>query len=269
MPANASKSESNDSSEPRQRRKPGRPKGSKQVAQPKLLDEKHFDGYLKFLNERRSTLSRSKKTTTSFEKLTKQLSKEWLSLPAAEKQKYCDGSKCSSSSEPSSSTSSVKQKGRGSSLAPFPSSSNSKSTRSTRSNNQDIPIFTDAFLDHNKIKESELHSLNKANSELEKQNILLEAHVHNLEDAIVQLESHIETEETRNTAIQVKLRNTQLMFFNAFKDLPHPVTNAKPTVEGIHSYVAEVCSLLENNAPEHTLFIAKVYEKLNAIKAAI
>lgn len=270
MPANTARNAPGEIAEPRQKRKPGRPKGSKpkQGGHGKLLDDKHFDGYLKFLNERRSLLPKTKRSSTSFEKVTKQLTKEWLTLPTAEKQKYCNSSD-NTGHHPSEPSSSCKQKAGRSSASS--SSVNSKSTRTTRSNtnSQDIPIFTDAFLDHNKVKESELHSLNKANCELEKQNILLEAHVHNLEDAIVQLESHIEAEETKNTAIQVKLRNTQLMFYNAFKDLPHPVTNAKPTVEGIQDYVTEVCTLLENNSPEHTLFIAKVYEKLNVIKAAI
>ena len=270
MPTHTNKSASVETSESSGKRKPGRPKGSKQGAKNKLLDAKHFDGYLKFLNERRNALSKNQ--TLSFEKLTKQLTKEWLILPLSEKQKYCsnDALHTEASLTGKHKTSKSQQNTRSSASVP----STSKNTRSSRkctaaSSSQDIPIFTDAFLDHNKAKESELHSLNKTNLELEKQNVLLEAHVHNLEDAIVQLESHIESEEARNSSIQLKLRNTQLMFYNAFKDLTNPVTNAKPTIETIEQYMAHVCSLLENNAPEHSLFIAKVYEKVNTLKTSL
>ncbi|CAG2178688.1 unnamed protein product, partial [Oppiella nova] len=52
----------------------------------------------------------------------------------------------------------------------------------------DLPIFTEEFLDHNRVREQELRSLRKLNTEYEEQNAILSKHIDNMKSAIEKLE---------------------------------------------------------------------------------
>merc|ERR1719166_736477 len=67
------------------------------------------------------------------------------------------------------------------------------------SNNFDIPIFTEEFLDHNKARELELKQLRKQTGEFEEQNAVLGKHIESMKSAISKLE--VETVQQRQMVV--------------------------------------------------------------------
>ena len=59
----------------------------------------------------------------------------------------------------------------------------------TKVGDYEIPIFTDDFLEHNKVIDSELRMLRKSNIDYKQQNSVLENHVKNMDNGIQKLEN--------------------------------------------------------------------------------
>ncbi|XP_075977838.1 high mobility group protein 20A-like isoform X1 [Anticarsia gemmatalis] len=65
----------------------------------------------------------------------------------------------------------------------------------------DIPIFTDQFLQHNKLRESELRQLRKANSDYEQQNAILQRHAEEVSGATAKLRAETAAAAERTAAL--------------------------------------------------------------------
>ncbi|XP_041979045.1 high mobility group protein 20A [Aricia agestis] len=65
----------------------------------------------------------------------------------------------------------------------------------------DIPIFTDQFLQHNKLRESELRQLRKANSDYEQQNAILQRHAEEVGAATQRLRAETAAAVERTAAL--------------------------------------------------------------------
>lgn len=86
----------------------------------------------------------------------------------------------------------------------------------------DIPIFTDEFLEHNKVIDSELRLLRKSNTDYEQQNAVLEKHVENMQNGIDKLESEIVVIRENNTMLETYIDKLKLKLANAFASLSLP-----------------------------------------------
>merc|ERR1712071_126502 len=99
-------------------------------------------------------------------------------------------------------------------------SNNAAGHRTDASGNQvgafDIPIFTEEFLDHNKVREAELRQLRKAATEYEEQNTALRKHVETLQAAVSRLEAETEQQRRHSAALQHHLDSLRDVLANSF-----------------------------------------------------
>ncbi|XP_059619638.1 high mobility group protein 20A [Phlebotomus argentipes] len=84
----------------------------------------------------------------------------------------------------------------------------------------DIPIFTDEFLDHNKIVEAELRALRKSFTDYEQQNSVLEKHVENMRNGINKLTNETTDMTTNNKVLLAYLEKLRSKLVNAMGSLP-------------------------------------------------
>lgn len=80
----------------------------------------------------------------------------------------------------------------------------------------DIPIFTESFLEHNKSQEAELRKLRTAISENEEQTALLTKYIENMKTAVKKLEEELNQEKSSNSKLKNYvnlLRNTIISEF--------------------------------------------------------
>lgn len=86
----------------------------------------------------------------------------------------------------------------------------------------DIPIFTDEFLEHNKMIDSELRLLRKSNTDLEQQNAVLEKHVENMQNGVEKLESEMISIADNNTVLNSFLDKMKNKLASALSALALP-----------------------------------------------
>lgn len=112
---------------------------------------------------------------------------------------------------------------------------------SGRSNEIDnIPIFTEEFLEHNKKREAELRHLKKMTTDCEENNAMLQKHVEDINTTISQLESEINQKKLSNAQLLSHLNEIKKLILNEFKTVPIPGTNECPNEETIESYIQKL-----------------------------
>lgn len=98
---------------------------------------------------------------------------------------------------------------------------------STSSSNQmnDIPIFTEGFLEHNKAQEAELRKLRTAISENEEQTALLTKYIENMKTAVKKLEDELNQEKASNQKLKNYLSLLRSTIITEFEVPPNSQTN--------------------------------------------
>lgn len=112
--------------------------------------------------------------------------------------------------------------------------------------NCELPIFTDAFLEHNKIIETELKMLRKNHIEIDQQNSVLMKHVENMENGVTKVEAEILANKQRNVQLEVYLTKLNCNLASGFHSLTLPTLTAGAaviaSVENIDTYMTELTS---------------------------
>lgn len=207
-------------------------------------------GYVRYLNERRESV-RAANQNLSFAEITKLLASEWSSLAADRKQSYLDAAeqdreryareysayKQTEAYKIFTQTQNEKkmkepkdqeQVAKAANLTPHPTvpkeenrlkHTNDKDGDFT---NFDIPIFTEEFLDHNKIREAELRQLRKSNTDYEQQNSILQKHIENMKTAIEKLEAETNQQRNNNVALQQHLDHLRTTLASSFSNIRLP-----------------------------------------------
>ncbi|CAN2389009.1 SWI SNF-related matrix-associated actin-dependent regulator of chromatin subfamily E member, partial [Pristimantis euphronides] len=265
-------------------KKRGWPKGKKRK---KILPngpKAPVTGYVRFLNERREQI-RTQHPDLPFPEITKMLGAEWSTLPTEEKQRYLDDAErekqqyikelkkyqqseaykmCNDKiqerkikKEESSTSSAINvlngytQKtgdSRGDFLSAF-----------------DVPIFTEEFLDQNKVREAELRRLRKMNLEFEEQNSILQRHTESMNSAKERLEQELAQEERQTMILQQQLQTIRQILLASFSSLPIPGTGETPTVGNLDAYMAKLHSVIEGNPVQHEKLVIRIKEILSRI----
>lgn len=101
----------------------------------------------------------------------------------------------------------------------------------------DIPIFTADFLEHNKVRETELRKLRKETTEYEEQNAILSKHIEKMRAAEVKLKADMEQMEEKNLLVEQTLKSLKDEIVSAFAHFPIPGLNLYPTTENVDQYV--------------------------------
>lgn len=258
-----------------QQQKP-RPAKSKKRKKPRdSTAPKHpLTGYVRYLNDRREAV-RSSYPNLPFQEITKMLASEWTSLPADKKKSYLDAAEIDRErytreyntykqtdayKQMTNEQNAKKQKAiveagnkqHASVLvtAIIPQSDSHVNNQTVQvndfstSNNFDIPIFTEEFLDHNKARDTELRQLRKSNTDYEQQNAMLTKHIESMKGAIEKLEAEIVVQKKTNNSLQSHLERLRGTLTNGFSSVKIPGVKEMATRQTIDSYMNNLHSML-------------------------
>lgn len=269
-----------ESADAQERKKGGWPKGKKRKRARDLNAPKQpLTGYVRFLNDRREKI-RADNPTLTFSEITKLLGAEWTKLPADEKQRYLDEAekdkeRYSKELESYHQTEAYqlflrkqldrKNKDDGESshgavngATSTPVSGEQRQRADDDIPTFDIPIFTEEFLDHNKMREAELRQLRRQNTEYEEQNAILSKHVDNMKQAIEKLEVEATQQRSNNAALQQHLDLLRTTLVANFSRIPLPGTNELPTLDTVDSYMTKLHNLISESPQDHAALAATV-----------
>lgn len=240
-------------------------------------------GYVRFLNDHREKV-RAENQKASFRDITKILASQWSTLPSHEKQKYLDDAendkkKCMKELEQYRQTEAYKiftQKQQEKKLRDNEDRDGNSFLNSSGMECEDgyfrddapgldISIFTEEFLDHNKVRETELRQLRKSNTEFEEQNAILSKHVDNMRVAIDKLEVETIQQKNNNIALQKHLDNLRKTLTANFASIPLPGTSEVPSIESIDNYMAKLHNMTLDNPQENEALISTVREIVNRL----
>lgn len=197
--------------------------------------QKPLNAYNWYIKENREKI-RAQNPTWNFTEITKKLAQDWRALTADEKQQYTDSAEMDKKRY-AKELSAYKQsdayrafiKNQKNKELIKKSKENSSSLLVDETNQDkndgaafDIPIFTEEFLDHNKLRETELRQLRKSNTDYEQQNSILEKLIENTKNAITKLEEETVQQRCHNQALQQHLDQMRLTLTDAFKEISLP-----------------------------------------------
>ncbi|KXJ09183.1 high mobility group protein 20A [Exaiptasia diaphana] len=123
-----------------------------------------------------------------------------------------------------------------------------------------IPIFTEEFLDHNKVKENELRQLRKTATEYEDQNSILSKHIEEMKQGLEKIQVESNTQRTTNELLQQHLYSLRTVLTLGFQDLRLPSTGELPSDDCIDNYMTKLYSLILDSPQENEGLIGNVRE---------
>ncbi|CAG5045980.1 unnamed protein product [Parnassius apollo] len=133
----------------------------------------------------------------------------------------------------------------------------------------DIPIFTDQFLQHNKLRESELRQLRKANSDYEQQNAILQRHAEEVSAATTRLRAETSAAAERAAALLAHRRALVAALVRALHNvaLPLPGGSSGATEANIDEYMEKLQTLATEN--KNNAFVKQARDILNRVDLPI
>ncbi|XP_072261169.1 SWI/SNF-related matrix-associated actin-dependent regulator of chromatin subfamily E member 1-related isoform X2 [Pyxicephalus adspersus] len=267
-------------------KKRGWPKGKKRKKVLPNGPKAPVTGYVRFLNERREQI-RSQHPDLPFPEITKMLGAEWSTLPGQEKKRYLDDAERDKQqyikdlreyqqseaykvcSEKIQEKKIDKEENH---VSPVSTLLNGHTKKAGESQSNgftvfDVPIFTEEFLDQNKVCEAELRKLRKMNMEFEEQNAVLQRHTESMNIAKERLEQELVQEEKQTIALQQQLQMIRQILLASFASLPIPGTEETPTLGNLDAYMAKLHSVIERNPAQHEELVFQIKEILSRINS--
>ncbi|XP_026481209.1 high mobility group protein 20A isoform X2 [Ctenocephalides felis] len=211
-------------------------------------------GYIRFMNERRESL-KAEKPTLGFVELTRLLAEEWGSLEAAKKKQYLDAAE-QDRERYLREVDEYKQNAAKTVPAETPQQNSKQANNNPPAQKSlkqedvptelDIPIFTEEFLEHNKIRETELRQLRKSNTDYEQQNAILQKHIENMRMAIDKLEAETEGHKSSNVILGNHLEKLRTGLVDGFKDFAITGFDGA-TLQNIDEYMIQLQTVLQTS----------------------
>lgn len=112
----------------------------------------------------------------------------------------------------------------------------------------EIPIFTNEFLEHNKIYDMELRSLRKSKTDLEQQNSVLEKHVENMKFGVEKMITENNELEEKNRLLEIYLDKLKRKLALALSSLPLPSAPNGATMDNIDKYMQDLYKMSTSNS---------------------
>lgn len=123
----------------------------------------------------------------------------------------------------------------------------------------DLPIFTEEFLDHNKMREQELRQLRKLNTEYEEQNAILSKHIDNMKSAIEKLEVESVQQNNNNIALNQHLTQLRSHLVKSFAHISVPGSGETPNLDNIDDYMNKLhAKLTKEKSRDNEALLARV-----------
>ncbi|KAM4708175.1 SWI/SNF-related matrix-associated actin-dependent regulator of chromatin subfamily E member 1-related [Discoglossus pictus] len=267
-------------------KKRGWPKGKKRK---KILPngpKAPVTGYVRFLNERREQI-RTQHPELPFPEITKMLGAEWSTLPVSEKQRYLDEAERDKQqymkelreyqqseaykmcAEKIQEKKIKKEETGGSAVSTLLNGYTHKPGDSKNDGfaSFDVPIFTEEFLDQNKVREAELRRLRKMNTEFEEQNAILQRHTESMNSAKERLEQELAQEERATMVLQQQMQTLRQVLLASFSTMPMPGTGETATQGNLDVYMAKLHNMIEGNPLQHEKLVIRIKEILSRINS--
>ncbi|XP_053665152.1 high mobility group protein 20A [Anopheles marshallii] len=248
-----------------------RPKPPKDANAPKHP----LTGYVRYMNENREGVRQKNPTLTPIE-ITKIMAEEWSKLPEDRKKPYLEAAEVDKerynkeiseyklNNEAKAKALQIEAQVAKKEVAEpkvtipaIPYVNGKVEPKVSRQGDYDIPIFTEDFLDHNKVVDSELRTLRKSNIDYEQQNSVLEKHVENMENGILKLDSETSSLDARNAVLESYLLKLRTTLANALQGLPISSDCPGATVDNIDQYLENLHQMADSSTQGHTLNKAK------------
>ena len=137
----------------------------------------------------------------------------------------------------------------------------------TNQSTLDLPIFTEEFLEHNRVREQELRSLRRLNTEYEEQNAILSKHIDNMKSAIEKLEVESVQQKNNNAALNQHLQHLRSTLLKSFASIAIPGTNETPTPDTIDDYMIRLHMKL--TAKDRTRETEILFDRVRSIVAGL
>ncbi|XP_053317990.1 SWI/SNF-related matrix-associated actin-dependent regulator of chromatin subfamily E member 1-related-like [Spea bombifrons] len=266
-------------------KKRGWPKGKKRKKVLPNGPKAPVTGYVRFLNERREQI-RSQHPDLPFPEITKMLGAEWSTLPAPEKQKYLDEAEKDKQQymkelreyQQSEAYKVCTEKVQAKKIKKEETNvsthvttllnghaQNSKDLETDAFPTCDVPIFTEEFLNQNKVREAELKRLLRMNVQFEKQNILLQQRTETMSCTKELLEQELAEEEELAVTLQQHLQTVRQILLTSFSSMPIPGTGETATQGNLDVYMAKLHTMIEENPSRHENLVTRIKEVLSKI----
>uniref|UniRef100_A0A182K866 HMG box domain-containing protein n=1 Tax=Anopheles christyi TaxID=43041 RepID=A0A182K866_9DIPT len=232
-------------------------------------------GYVRYMNEHREGVRQKHPNLTPIE-VTKIMAEEWSKLPEERKKPYLEAAEVDKERyNKEISEYKLNNEAKAKALqneaqivrkevcepkvvvSSIPYVNGKLEQKVARQGDYDIPIFTEDFLDHNKIIDSELRTLRKSNIDYEQQNSVLEKHVENMENGIQKLDSEKSGLEARNAVLESYLLKLRTTLANALQSLPLSSDYPGATIDNIDQYLENLHQMADTSSQGHTLNKAK------------
>ncbi|XP_053687993.1 high mobility group protein 20A [Sabethes cyaneus] len=225
-------------------------------------------GYVRYMNENRETFRLKHPTSTPVE-ITKLMAEEWGNLSDDVKRPFLEAAEADreryhrevtqykQQSNNNEATTSKKIKTNGGEESDMAYLNGKDEKREIRVGDYEIPIFTDDFLEHNKLIDSELRVLRKSNIDYEQQNSVLEKHVENMDNGIQKLENETKGLKNRNAMLLNHLQKLRSVLATALAGLPIGEEKKGATLENIDKYMSDLHQMAKSSTHGHTLNKAK------------
>ncbi|CAG4971728.1 unnamed protein product [Colias eurytheme] len=129
----------------------------------------------------------------------------------------------------------------------------------------DIPIFTEQFLQHNKLRESELRQLRKANSDYEQQNAILQRHAEEVSAATSRLRAETAAAAERTAALVAHHKALVATLVQALQSTVVPLSGGPSgaTESNIDEYMEKLQSLATES--KHNTIVKQAMDNLNVV----
>uniref|UniRef100_A0A182PNZ2 HMG box domain-containing protein n=1 Tax=Anopheles epiroticus TaxID=199890 RepID=A0A182PNZ2_9DIPT len=232
-------------------------------------------GYVRYMNEHRERVRQKHPNLPPIE-VTKIMAEEWSKLPEERKKPYLEAAEvdkerynkeiseyklnnaAKAKALPNDAHVAKKEVSEPRVVVPaIPYVNGKQEQKVVRQGDYDIPIFTEDFLDHNKVVDSELRTMRKSNIDYEQQNSVLEKHVENMENGIQKLDSETSSLEARNAILEQYLLKLRTTLANALQGLPLSNEYSGATIDNIDQYLKNLHQMADASTQGHTLNKAK------------
>lgn len=122
--------------------------------------------------------------------------------------------------------------------------------------NSELPIFTDVFLEHNKILETELKMLRKNN--MESENAVLMKHVENMTNGVQKVEGEITAGKQKNLQLEIYLTRLKCVLASGLNSVSLESFKNGATIENIGKKLSNFISIVS----PHFYFLDKFLAEL-------
>ncbi|KXJ27133.1 high mobility group protein 20A [Exaiptasia diaphana] len=130
----------------------------------------------------------------------------------------------------------------------------------------DIPIFTEEFLNYNKVRENELRRLRKTNTEFEEQNAILSKHIENMKKGIEKLENEAGEQQKEITLLEKNLQKLRQVLRNKLSELSIAgIDEPISTDSSVDKFVSRLHRFIQDDPKENAELVTKIKGIISSI----